>query len=115
MSEADDDHLVQLGKAMRGKVNGKGPHQANEQHVSVPVAGPVIDNRNQISTPALLGMLILSIGMSAVAIGVAIMAEREAQNAEREARVALNHSEENRVQNEVNKVLIETYVMRKEK
>ena len=77
--------------------------------------GGTVIQTNQISTPVLLAclaVLILSIAISCVAVGYAMQAEREAQNAEREARVALNHSEETKVQTEVNKTLIETFVIK---
>lgn len=55
------------------------------------VSGPVIDNRNQISTNALIALLtafFVSATISALAIGIAWNAIDLAHNAEREGRLA---------------------------
>lgn len=47
--EQPDDHLSLIAKA-----NGKAPHDRHDVMHLQTVSGPVIDNRNQISTPALV-------------------------------------------------------------
>lgn len=92
-----DDHLSQMARA-----NGK---RADDHHIAdshddrhsirhlskQSVGGPVIDNRNQISTPALITLLLaffIASTVSALAIGMSWHALDTAHTAEREGRLA---------------------------
>jgi flagellar biosynthesis/type III secretory pathway M-ring protein FliF/YscJ len=65
---------------------------------------------NQLSTPVLIALML---GL-AVCIALSADALFIAQQAKTEARVALNHAEEGRIANEVNKALIQAYLPKKE-
>jgi len=95
------------------------------QHIHASHGGGVahVDNRNQISTTAIVictGLVLLAIaivgageihvsGIAASAVGIANQAEREAQNAEREARLSMDKEEIDASNIAVNKALIESY------
>lgn len=81
-----DDHLGQIAKA-----NGKAPHDRHDVTHIQKVGGAVIDNRNQLSTPVMLGFLIV---IAAMALGLTLVgiqagsASTSATNAERNAKLA---------------------------
>lgn len=84
--EQPDDHLSLIAKA-----NGKAPHDRHDVMHLQTVSGPVIDNRNQISTPALVMLLsafFVSATIGALAIGMSWHALDTAHTAEREGRLA---------------------------
>lgn len=85
-TEQPDDHLGQIAKA-----NGKPPMDNHAVTHTQTVSGPVIDNRNQISTPALVTLLVaffVSATIGALAIGMSWHALDTAHTAEREGRLA---------------------------
>ena len=109
MSEADDDHLVQLGKAMRNKANGKGPYQANEHTQSVDIGGASITQVGisekslimfvwlplgvaLIAAMAALGIAAFNSGTSQGAVYAAQMAERNAKLAQYQTELALKRA-----------------------
>lgn len=64
MSEADDDHLAQLGKAMRP--SSKAPVQTNEQSVTVPVDARAESRVNTVLLVlAIVGTVAGSLGLMA--------------------------------------------------
>jgi hypothetical protein len=104
MSEAD--HLPQLlggksGSATSNDTTDNGIHS----HVTAPGSSQ-ITNVNTLSTPVLIAIMA---GMAAC-LALSLVSLFIAQQAKTEARVALNHAEEGRIANEVNKALIQAYL-----
>lgn len=95
-TEQADDHLAMIAKA-----NGKAPTDRHDVTHTQTVSGPTIDNRNQLSTWALITVLIalfVAATMGAAAIGIATNASYAAQMAEREARLAQQRYMEHEVE-----------------
>lgn len=90
--EQPDDHLSLIAKA-----NGKAPADRHDVTHTQSVTGPVIDNRNQLSTPVMLGFLVV---VAAMGIGLTVVgiqsgyASAAAQQAERNAKLAQYQLEE---------------------
>lgn len=87
-NEQPDDHLSQLARA---NGNSKAPADNHAVTHTQTVSGPTIDNRNQLSTPVMLGFLIV---IAAMCLGLTIVgvyagsASTSATNAERNAKLA---------------------------
>ena len=116
MNETDSSRWKKLAK----KFNPKGgkihipKDDANPPVIQSPNAilsranGPQaqIFNSNHLSTPVLIAIILGMSGCLAVAIDGLLIA----QQAKTEARVALNHAEEGRIANEVNKALLQAHL-----
>jgi uncharacterized protein (UPF0333 family) len=82
---------------MIAKANGKAPTDRHDVTHTQTVSGPTIDNRNQLSTPVMLGFLIV---VAAMCIGLTVVgiqsgyASAAAQQAERNAKLAQYQLEE---------------------
>lgn len=103
MSEAEID------KQLEGFRKTDGDNSSQNVDVSHSVSGPTIDNRNQLSTPLLVTIIVaLSVGLA-----MSMSALFLSQQAKTEARVALNHAQEERISSEVTKSLAQICLAKK--